>query len=138
MTPSCLILVLIKKKLAYVTSKGLNVLNLENMQTVTVYPDDPETTLLGKLDWVYQEELYGRGNYKGYWFSPDSSTIAFLRLDESGVNKFTITDHIPTRGKDEFLSYPKAGDPNPTVRLGVKGAVEQAIKQTVRVDYDIC
>ncbi|HMT06685.1 MAG TPA: DPP IV N-terminal domain-containing protein, partial [Pyrinomonadaceae bacterium] len=26
----------------------------------------------GYLDWVYEEELYGRGNKRGYWWSPDS------------------------------------------------------------------
>ena len=108
-----------QKKLAFVDSRGLNVLDLESQETKLWQTDDPETELLGKLDWVYQEELYGRGNFKGYWFSPDSSKIAFLKLDESGVNKFTITDHIPVRGQDEHLSYPKAGDPNPIVSVGM-------------------
>ena len=30
------------------------------------------TTCYGRLDWVYQEEVYGRGNFQGYWWSPDS------------------------------------------------------------------
>src|SRR5262249_26739304 len=37
----------------------------------------------GYLDWVYEEELYGRGNKRAYWWAPDSTHIAFLRLDES-------------------------------------------------------
>ncbi len=106
-------------KLAYVDTNGLNVLDLASMETLVLSSENPDSELMGKLDWVYQEELYGRGNFKGYWFSPDSQTIAFLRLDESQVGKFTISDHIPVRGEDEFLAYPKAGDPNPVVSVGM-------------------
>lgn len=81
--------------------------------------DGSEELLYGRLDWVYQEELYGRGNFKGYWWSPDSSRIAFLRLDESEVLEFTVVDHLPSRLDLEVTNYPKAGDPNPTVSLGV-------------------
>ena len=72
----------------------------------------------GYLDWVYEEELYGRGNKRGYWWSPDSRYIAFLRLDESNVPRFTIVNDIPNEQKVEVEHYPKAGDPNPIVRLG--------------------
>jgi dipeptidyl-peptidase-4 len=78
-----------------------------------------EELLFGRLDWVYQEELYGRGNFKGYWWSPDSSRIAFLRLDESPVLEFTVVDHLPSRLELEVTNYPKAGDPNPVATLGV-------------------
>ncbi len=73
----------------------------------------------GYLDWVYEEELYGRGNKRGYWWSPDSRYIAFLRLDESNVPRFTIVNDVPKEQKVEVEHYPKAGDPNPVVRLGI-------------------
>ena len=85
--------------------------------------DGSETILNGRLDWVYQEELYGRGNFGAYWWSPDSTTIAFLRFDESPVPEFTVVDHIPYDQNLEVTHYPKAGDPNPIVKLGVAGAV---------------
>ncbi|HEY3578930.1 MAG TPA: DPP IV N-terminal domain-containing protein, partial [Pyrinomonadaceae bacterium] len=47
--------------------------------------DGSAKILNGRLDWVYQEELYGRGNFGAYWWSPDSTTIVFLRIDESPV-----------------------------------------------------
>ena len=75
--------------------------------------------LNGKLDWVYQEEIYGRGTHRAYWWSPDSSRLAFLQLDEAPVPEFTVVDHIPYRQDVEVTDYPKAGDPNPTVKLGV-------------------
>jgi dipeptidyl-peptidase-4 len=84
--------------------------------------DGNEKILNGRLDWVYQEELYGRGNFGAYWWSPDSSTIAFLRFDESPVPEFTVVDHIPYDQKVEVTPYPKAGDPNPIVKLGMVSA----------------
>ena len=73
----------------------------------------------GYLDWVYEEELYGRGQKRGYWWSPDSRFIAFLRLDESPVPKFVLANDIPQDQIVENTSYPQAGDANPLVRLGV-------------------
>lgn len=73
----------------------------------------------GYLDWIYEEELYGRGQKRGYWWSHDSTRIAFLRLDESPVPKFIIPDDVPIGQNVETTYYPKAGDPNPTVKLGI-------------------
>ena len=43
----------------------------------------------------------------------------YLRLDDSNVPTYTVLDHIPYRPEVENWDYPKAGDPNPAVRLGV-------------------
>ena len=77
----------------------------------------------GRLDWVYQEELYGRGNFGAYWWSPDSNKIAFLRLDERPVPEYPVVDHIPLEQRLELTAYPKAGDPNPIVKLGLADVV---------------
>ena len=84
----------------------------------------------GQLDWLYQEEVYGRGNFQGFWWSPDSSRVAFLRLDERPVPEYTVTDHIPYRPELEVTDYPKAGDPNPLVRLGIVAADGGAVTWT--------
>ncbi len=81
----------------------------------------------GYLDWVYEEELYGRGDKRGYWWSPDSRSIAFLRLDESPVPKFIIPNDIPTDQDVETTFYPQAGDPNPIVRLGIADVGKMSI-----------
>ena len=75
--------------------------------------------LFGRLDWVYQEELYGRGNFGAFWWSPDSSRIAFLKLDETQVGRFQVVDHTPLMQDVETWRYPKAGQPNPKAELGV-------------------
>lgn len=110
-------------KLAFVMRDKLRVLDIASEKVINVNVNSEDRTLLaGKLDWVYQEELYGRGNFKGYWWSPDSTQLAFLMLDESEVNRFTIVDHIPPGGNVELQNYPKAGTPNPKVSVGIMNA----------------
>jgi dipeptidyl-peptidase-4 len=43
-------------------------------------------------------------------------------MDEKLVPTYPITDWMPTHPKVDQEKYPKAGDPNPVVRLGVIGA----------------
>ncbi len=81
--------------------------------------DGSSELLYGRLDWVYQEEVYGRGNFNGMWWSPDSARLAFLRIDESAVKEFTVVDHRPNTLEVETTNYPKAGDGNPVATLGV-------------------
>lgn len=92
--------------------------------------------LNGKLDWVYQEEVYGRGDFQGYWWNPTGTHIAYLCLDESAVQDFTVVDHIEDghfRVKPELTRYPKVGDPNPTTKVGI---VELASGTTTWVDLE--
>ncbi len=81
----------------------------------------------GYLDWLYEEELYGRGQKRGYWWSPDSRNIAFLRLDEAPVPKFVITNDIENEQIVESTFYPKAGEPNPLVQLGIADVTRSSI-----------
>jgi len=75
--------------------------------------------LNGGVDWVYAEELAVRSNY--FW-SPEGHEIIFLQMDETRVPAYPITDWLPTHPRVEQEKYPKAGDPNPSVRLGVVGS----------------
>ncbi len=106
-------------RVAYVRGNNLYVQTLVEGTEIALTEDGSDTLFNGKLDWVYQEELYGRGNFKGFWWSPSGRFLALLRLDEKEVHRFTVTDHIPTRQQLEVTSYPKAGDPNPQVSIGI-------------------
>ena len=105
------------KSIAFVRDHNLYVLDLATKTERQLTTDGNDEILNGVLDWVYQEEVYGRGTFKAYWWSPDSTHIAFLRLDEKPVHRFTVVDHIPYHQKLEVTPYPKAGDPNPIARL---------------------
>jgi len=110
------------KMISFVRSNNLFVEDIATQRERALTRDGNPKVLNGRLDWVYQEEVYGRGNFGAYWWSPDSTRIAFLRIDEHPVPEFTVVDHIPLDQNVEVTPYPKAGDPNPTVKLGVAGA----------------
>ena len=80
--------------------------------------DKDDNILNGEVDWVYAEELAVRSNF--FW-SPEGHDIIFLQMDETAVPTYPITDWLPTHPRVEQEKYPKAGDPNPSVRLGVVG-----------------
>ena len=93
--------------------------------------------LSGEVDWVYAEELAVRSNY--FW-SPDNSRIAFLQMDEAKVPTYPISDWMPVHPTVDYQKYPKAGDPNPVVRLGLvnsNGANPQWISLTDDTDIYI-
>ena len=68
----------------------------------------------GELDWVYPEEL---DIATAYWWSPDSSKVAYLEMDESKVTQFSLTDFKSFTGEAELQRYPVPGGSNPVVRV---------------------
>ena len=116
------------RMVSYVRGNNIYITDLAAQRERALTSDGAPKILNGRLDWVYQEELYGRGNFEGYWWSPDSTMIAYLRLDETPVHEFTVVDHIPVRQELEVTPYPKAGDPNPIVKLGIVNAAGGATR----------
>ena len=105
------------KSIAFIRNNNLYVVDVASQRERQLTTDGNENTLNGILDWVYQEEVYGRGNFRAYWWSPDSSRIAYMQLDERPVKRFAVVDHIPTMQRVEQELYPKAGFPNPIAHL---------------------
>src|SRR6202046_5458260 len=73
----------------------------------------------GQLDWVYPEELQIG---TAYWWSPDSSSIAYLEMDERPVTKFPIQNSLEEPAETEWERYPAAGSANPIVKVFVVDA----------------
>ena len=111
------------KLVSFIRDNNIYVFDIESKREWALTGDGHALLLNGRLDWVYQEEIYGRGNFKGYWWSPDSSRISYLQLDESPLKEYPVTDHVPLHPEVERTNYPLAGDPNPRVRLGVVNAL---------------
>jgi dipeptidyl-peptidase-4 len=111
------------RSIAFVRAGNLYVIDLATGRERALTSDGSDELLNGRLDWVYEEELYGRGNTRGYWWSPDSKRIAYLQLNEKSVHRFAVVDHVPRLQELEQTHYPLAGDPNPLVRLGIVSIV---------------
>lgn len=114
--------------IAYVSDWNLWVVGTDGGKARALTTEGHENLLTGRLDWVYQEEIYGRGNFGAYWWSPDSKRIAFLQLDESKVPDYAIVRSEGTLPSTEHWRYPRAGQPNPTVKVGVVAAAGGAVK----------
>jgi len=73
----------------------------------------------GLAEYIAQEEMHRR---RGYWWSPDSGSIAFEQVDERHIPIFTIM-HLgkesPGPDSHEDHHYPFAGHANARVKLGV-------------------
>ena len=111
-------------KLAYLRKHNLYVHEISNasewpLTRETGDKDKDDNLLNGEVDWVYAEELGARSNY--FW-SPDGKDIVYLQMDETRVPVYPITNWLPTHPAVDMEKYPKAGDPNPVVRLGVVSA----------------
>lgn len=119
------------KFVAFVRGNNLYVVETATGREHSLTSDGDVKHLNGRLDWIYEEELYGRGNKKGFWWSPDATKIAFLRLDETPVKTFTVVDHIPYEQSIENTPYPLAGDPNPFVQIGVVNVADASVVKFV-------
>jgi len=82
--------------------------------------DGSGTIMNGWASWVYYEEILGReSRYRAFWWSPDSKRLAYYRFDDNDVPVFPLYNAAGKHGSLENTRYPKAGDPNPRVRVGI-------------------
>ena len=121
-------------KIAYTMDNDLYVLSLPDSTRTRLTFDGSETILNGYASWVYYEEIFGRpSRYRAFWWSPDSKTLGFYRFDNSEVPMFPI---YSPKGQDGSLNrtrYPKVGENNPKVRIGM---VPAAGGDIVWADFD--
>jgi dipeptidyl-peptidase-4 len=72
----------------------------------------------GKADWIYYEEVLRRKS-KAFRFSPDGRFLVFQQFDDSDVPTFSVVDHAKPTQSIEVEHFPKAGERNPAVKLGI-------------------
>jgi dipeptidyl-peptidase-4 len=103
---------------AYVRGGNLYVSDMATKTERQLTKDGSAVITNGKADWVYFEEIFHR-KWQVFWWSPDSTHIAFLRCDDTNVSKYTILDNTQRQQTPEETRYPKSGATNPTVKLGI-------------------
>lgn len=97
----------------------LYVLDVASRSLTRLTHDGTATRFNGMLDWVYPEEL-DLGT--AWWWSPDSNSIAYLQFDVTRTPLYPHGDHLRMEAVSEPQRYPKAGNPNADVRVGVVAA----------------
>lgn len=108
------------ERLAFTRENNLFSISLDGGAESQYTRDGSDAVYNGRAAWLYYEEIFGRATrYQAYWWSPDSRRIAFYRFDETDVPMFPIYNSKGQHGNLERTRYPKAGDPNPKVRIGI-------------------
>ncbi len=139
-------------KLAFTRNNDLYVVDIASGVETRLTEDGTDLILNGYASWVYYEEIFGRHTrYKAFWWSPDSKKLGFYRFDNTNVPLFPIysafenpdaaavkyqSPKVTDFGLGGSLSetrYPKAGQTNPEVRIGIVNLEDSDI---VWADFD--
>ncbi|MBS2024237.1 MAG: DPP IV N-terminal domain-containing protein, partial [Deltaproteobacteria bacterium] len=89
------------------------------------------TTLLhARAEYVAQEEL---SRFQGYWWSPDSKSLVYEEVDNSGVEQLWLQDPGAMFNAVTPMAYPRPGKANAKIRFGI---VPAAGGETRWIDHD--
>lgn len=104
------------KRLAYVKGYDLFVRDLASGRERRLTSGGSERLTRGLAEFVAQEEM---SRFSGFWWSPDSTSIAYEEADHHAMEQFAIADPaLPEAGALSFY-YPRPGKANAKVKLGV-------------------
>uniref|UniRef100_A0A8C2F5R4 Dipeptidyl-peptidase 4 n=1 Tax=Cyprinus carpio TaxID=7962 RepID=A0A8C2F5R4_CYPCA len=106
-------------KLAFVWKNNIYVKETPTSAFKQVTADGAHNLILNGIpDWVYEEEMFST-NF-ALWWSPNGRFVAYARFNDSGVHNIEYTWYGEGQYPETVLvPYPKAGTPNPTVKLFV-------------------
>lgn len=122
---------------AYTMAGNLYVYDIAAKKEKQMTRDGSGEILNGYASWVYYEEILGRaGNYRAFWWSPDSRKLVFMRFDQSKVPVFPIYRADGTYGELEKQRYPKPGYPNPEVKIGTADVATGGVEWIPLEDKD--
>jgi len=123
------------KKVAYAKNNNIFIKNLESNEVIQITSDGKKNFIInGICDWVYEEEF---SFVRAFDWSADSSTIAFLRFDETEVPEFSMQltgkELYPTQ---QVFKYPKAGEKNAVVTLHLYNLETEKTSKINLGDYE--
>ena len=104
------------KMVGYERDGNMFVYDFATQKETQLTNEASEKVYNGRFGWVYEEEF---GIAQAWVWSPDSRYIAYWQTDESEVPVYQITDFSGQHPDYVKIPYPKVGDTNPTVRIGV-------------------
>jgi dipeptidyl-peptidase 4 len=122
------------KLISFIYNNNIYIKNLQTKAIVQITNDGfPNKIINGTTDWVYEEEF---AITKGYYWSPNSENIAFLKFDESKVKEVNMSIYGTLYPQQEKFKYPKAGEDNSLVTLNIHDLGINETKQIQLQDYE--
>lgn len=112
----------------YVKEHNLFIIELSTGKETQLTFDGNKNILNGEFDWVYEEEFSIADGWK---WSPDGSKIAFWKFDQTRVKEFYLIEEMYAYNKVMPLKYPKAGEQNAVVKVGI---IDLNTKKTIWID----
>ncbi|NIH79651.1 S9 family peptidase [Amycolatopsis viridis] len=106
---------------AYVRDRALRVVDLTTGEDTVIAGengDDGDDVAWGLAEFIAAEEL---GRARGYWWSPDGTTLLVERTDRANVPRWTISDPAHPEAGANTVAYPAAGTTNVDVSLSFFG-----------------
>jgi dipeptidyl-peptidase-4 len=121
------------KRLAYVREGELFVLDIATGKEIQLSSGATAKVKNGMSEFIAQEEM---DRSTGYWWSPDGQNIAYLQIDNTPVREFTLPDFTDAYSQAELQEYPRAGEPNAIVKVGVVGVSGGATRWLISTAQD--
>ncbi len=122
------------KAVAFVRDYDLYVVDIASQTELRLTTGGRDDLRHAQADWVYFEEIFNR-RWPAFWWSPDSKRLAFLEFDSGSEPLHTVLDDSVTPRRVEQTRYPRSGEPNPKVRLGLVASSGGVIQWADFADY---
>ena len=120
--------------ISYLRGTSLCVSSLAGNERI-IASDTNEAISWGNAEFIAAEEM---GRFRGYWWAPDSQSIAACRVDVSSINVWHIADPAHPELPATEHRYPAAGTPNASVSLHIislASAVSQQVELSGNWEY---
>ena len=101
--------------ISYLRGTSLCIASLAGNERV-IATDSNAAVSWGNAEFIAAEEM---GRFRGYWWSPDSQSIAACRVDVSDIDTWYIADPAHPEQQSSEHRYPAAGTSNASVSLHI-------------------
>ncbi len=103
------------RRVAYASGPTVRIAELDGTSRVLAGGgDEPSTVSWGSADFIAAEEMH---RFRGFWWSPDGTSLAVCRVDDATVSEWTIADPAHPDRAARTIRYPAAGTANADVTL---------------------
>eukprot|EP01103_Thecamoeba_quadrilineata_P013695 TRINITY_DN3878_c0_g1_i1.p1 TRINITY_DN3878_c0_g1~~TRINITY_DN3878_c0_g1_i1.p1 ORF type:complete len:732 (-),score=132.22 TRINITY_DN3878_c0_g1_i1:23-2218(-) len=123
-------------KVAFVSDSEIYMVNVKEGEAPIQLTDSARNTgkTNGLAEYIAQEEM---DRMEGFWWSPDSSRIAFIEVDETHIPEYVLTHLLSPNNQTEEHRYAFTGKDNAYVRIGIVEVNTKEVRWLDGIDKDI-